>query len=76
MAGLGAVGKCARILTLPVCCEASEDWSSRRYMEPSVIEGLWERELLPAPEPTEGQVSRARARIVALSGLDEGAMAA
>lgn len=36
-----------------VCCEASEDWSSRRYMEPSAIEGLWGRELLPVPEPTE-----------------------
>ena len=55
-----------------VCCEASEDWSSRRYMEPSAIEGLWERETAPVPEPTEGQVSRARSRIVALSGLDEG----
>lgn len=59
-----------------VCCEASEDWSSRRYMEPSAIEGLWEREAAPAPEPTGEQVSRARARIVALSGLDEGALAA
>ncbi len=59
-----------------VCCEASEDWSSRRYMEPSAIEGLWERELLPVPEPTEGQVTRARSRIAALSGIDEGAMAA
>ena len=45
-------------------------------MEPSVIEGLWEREAAPAPEPTGEQVSRARARIVALSGLDEGALAA
>ena len=59
-----------------VCCEASEDWSSRRYMEPSTIEGLWERELLPVPEPTEGQVTRARSRIAALSGIDEGATAA
>ena len=59
-----------------VCCEASEDWFSRRYMEPSAIEGLWERELLPVPEPTEGQVTRARSRIAALSGIDEGAMAA
>lgn len=59
-----------------VCCEASEDWSGRRYMEPSAIEGLWERELLPVPEPTEGQVTRARSRIAALSGIDEGAMAA
>lgn len=24
-----------------VCREASEDWSSRRYMDPTVIEGLW-----------------------------------
>ena len=59
-----------------VCCGASEDRSSHRHMEPSAIEGLWEREAAPAPEPTEGQVSRARSRIVALSGLDEGAMAA
>ena len=59
-----------------VCCEASEDWSGRRYMEPSAIEGLWERELLPVPEPTGGQVTRARSRIAALSGIDEGAMAA
>ena len=59
-----------------VCCEASEDWSGRRYMEPSAIEGLWERELLPVPEPTEGRVTRARSRIAALSGIDEGAMAA
>lgn len=59
-----------------VCCEASEDCSSRRYMEPSAIEGLWERELLPVPEPTEGQVTRARSRIAALSGIDEGARAA
>lgn len=59
-----------------VCREASEDWSSRRYMEPSSIEGPWERELLPVPEPTEGQVTRARSRIAALSGIDEGAMAA
>lgn len=27
-----------------VCCEASEDWSSRRYMDPAAIEGLWGRE--------------------------------
>ncbi len=26
-----------------VCCEASEDWSGRRYMDPSAIEELWER---------------------------------
>ena len=24
-----------------VCCEVSEDWSSRRYMDPAAIEGLW-----------------------------------
>lgn len=59
-----------------VCCEASEDWSSRRYMDPSAIEGLWERTGGPAADPTDGQVERARARIVALAGLDEGAMAA
>lgn len=54
----------------------THNWSSRRYMEPSAIEDLWERELLPVPEPTEGQVTRARSRIAALSGIDEGAMAA
>ena len=60
-----------------VCCEASEDWSSRRYMEPSAIEGLWERAAAPAAaDPTDEQLRRARARILALSGLDEGAMAA
>ena len=59
-----------------VCCEASEGWPSRGYMEPSAIEGLWERGLLPVPEPTEGRVTRARSRIAALSGIDEGAMAA
>ena len=59
-----------------VCCEASEDWSGRRHMGPSAIEGLWERELLPVPEPTGGRVARARSRIAALSGIDEGAMAA
>ena len=59
-----------------VCCEASEDWSSRRYMEPSAIEGLWEREAAPVPDPTDEQLSRARSSIIALSGLDEAAMAA
>ena len=60
-----------------VCCEASEDWSSRRYMEPSAMEGLWERAAAPAAaDPTDEQLRRARARILALSGLDEGAMAA
>ena len=58
-----------------VCCEASEDWSSRRYMDPSAIEGLWEREAAPSPDPTAEQLRRARARIAALSGLDEGALA-
>ena len=24
-----------------VCCEASEDWSSCRYVDPAAIEGLW-----------------------------------
>ena len=59
-----------------VCCEATEDWSSRRYMDPSAIEGLWEGEAAPAPDPTDEQLGRARARLVALSGLDEGALAA
>ena len=59
-----------------VCCEASEDWSSRRYMDPAAIEGLWEIVAAPVPDPTEEQLGRARARIVALSGLDEGATAA
>lgn len=59
-----------------VCCEASEDWSSRRYMEPSAIEGLWGREAAPSPDPTAEQLRRARARIAALSGLDESALAA
>ncbi len=57
-----------------VCCEASEDWSNRRYMDPSAIEGLWEREAAPAPDPTAEQLRRAR--IAALSGLDESALAA
>ena len=59
-----------------VCCEASEDWSGRRYMDPSAIEELWEREAAPSPDPTAEQLRRARARIAALSGLDEGALAA
>lgn len=59
-----------------VCYEASEDWSSRRYMDPAAIEGLWEIVAAPVPDPTEEQLGRARARIVALSGLDEGATAA
>lgn len=59
-----------------VCCEASEDWSSRRYMDPAAIEGLWERAAAPAADPTDEQLRRARARILALSGLDEGALAA
>lgn len=59
-----------------VCCEASEDWSGRRYMDPSAIEELWEREAAPSPGPTAEQLRRARARIAALSGLDESALAA
>ncbi len=57
-----------------VCCEASEDWSSRRYMDPAANEGLWEIVAAPVPDPTEERLGRAR--IVALSGLDEGATAA
>lgn len=34
------------------------------------------REAAPVPEPIEEQVSRARSRIVALSGLDEGTLSA
>ena len=88
MAGLGAVGKCARILTAPfpvgggadaprgaVCREVSEDWFSRRYMDPTVLEGLCERERATTPDPTDEQMKRAGARIVAPSGLDEGTMA-
>lgn len=45
-------------------------------MDPSAIEGLWEGEAAPAPDPTDEQLGRARARLVALSGLDEGALAA
>ena len=40
------------------------------------IEGLWEREAAPVPDPTDEQLSRARSSIIALSGLDEAAMAA
>lgn len=53
-----------------VCCEACEEWSSRRYMEPSGIEALWERSAAPLPDPGAGQVDRARSRIIALAGLD------
>lgn len=53
-----------------VCCEAREEWSSRRYMEPSGIEALWERPAAPLPDPGAGQVGRARSRIIALAGLD------
>lgn len=53
-----------------VCCEAREEWSSRRYMEPSGIEALWERSAAPLPDPEAGQVDRARSRIIALAGLD------
>ena len=59
-----------------VCCEASEDWSGRRYMDPSAIEELWGREAAPSPDPTAEQLRRARARIAALLGLDESALAA
>lgn len=47
-----------------------EEWSSRRYMEPSGIEALWERSAAPLPDPEAGQVDRARSRIIALAGLD------
>ena len=53
-----------------VCCEARKEWSSRRYMEPSGIEALWERSAAPLPDPGAGQVDRARSRIIALAGLD------
>lgn len=53
-----------------VCCEACEEWSSRRYMEPSGIEALWERSAAPLPDPGAGQVDRVRSRIIALAGLD------
>lgn len=53
-----------------VRCEACEEWSSRRYMEPSGIEALWERSAAPLPDPGAGQVDRARSRIIALAGLD------
>lgn len=53
-----------------VRCEAREEWSSRRYMEPSGIEALWERSAAPLPDPGAGQVDRARSRIIALAGLD------
>ena len=46
-----------------VCCEACEEWSSRRYMGPSGIEALWERSAAPLPDPEAGQVDRARSRI-------------
>lgn len=59
-----------------VCREASEDWSGRRHMDPSAIEELWGREAAPSPGPTAEQPRRARARIAALSGLDESALAA
>ena len=58
------------------CCEASEDWPGRRHMDPSAIEELWGREAAPSPDPTAEQPRRARARIAALSGLDESALAA
>lgn len=53
-----------------VCREAREEWPSRRYMEPSGIEALWERSAAPLPDPGAGQVDRARSRIIALAGLD------
>lgn len=53
-----------------VCCEAREEWSSRRYMELSGIEALWERSAAPLPDPGAGQVDRAQSRIIALAGLD------
>lgn len=53
-----------------VCCEAREEWSSRRYMELSGIEALWERSAAPLPDPGAGQVDRARSRIIALAGLN------
>ena len=43
-------------------------------MDLAAIEGLWERAEVPVPDPTDEQLGRAR--IVALSGLEEEAMAA
>ena len=45
-------------------------------MDPSAIEGMWEREATPAPDPADEKLKRARARGAALSELDEGVMAA
>lgn len=59
-----------------VCCEVSEDWSSRRYIDPATIEGLWERKAEPIADPSEELVTRARSTIVASAGLDEEAIAA
>ena len=50
------------------------DTAGRRYKDPSAIEELWEREAAPSPDPTAEQLRRAR--IAALSGLDESALAA
>ena len=54
--------------------EVSEEWFSRRYVNPSEIEGLSERESSPVLKSSEEQLSRAR--IVSLSGLDEWAITA
>ncbi len=53
-----------------VCCEACEDLSSRRYMEPTGIEAPWERPSSPLPDLEAERVNRARSRITALVGLD------
>lgn len=41
-------------------------------MDPTVLKGLCEREAAPASDPTDEQLKRTRAGIVAPSGLDEG----
>lgn len=53
-----------------VCCEACEEWSSRRYMDPAGIEVLWERTAAAIPDPAAEQVGRARSRIITLAELD------
>ena len=53
-----------------VRCEASEECSGRRCMDPSGVEALWERASRPLPDPEPEQVGRARPRIVAFAGLD------
>ena len=58
-----------------VCCEASGDWSSAdTWTRPrSRGYGRGRRRLRPTPRKSR---SRGRGRVVALSGFDEGALAA